>query len=69
MGIWDKDKRTFTNPNNLHNEEAMEGMFEGTWIMALYLYQVPQYALKNKMGNFDEADLQKSYSREQGKDY
>ena len=23
MGTWDKDKRTFTNPNELHNEEAM----------------------------------------------
>ena len=21
MGIWDKEKRTFTNPNELHNEE------------------------------------------------
>ena len=27
MDIWDKDKHTFTNPNELHNEEAMEGMF------------------------------------------
>ena len=24
MGIWDKKKRTLTNPNELHNEEAME---------------------------------------------
>ena len=51
MGIWDKEKRTFTNPNELHNEEAMEVMFEGTGIAALYLYQYPQAALKNKTGN------------------
>ena len=51
MGIWDKEKRTFTNPNELHNEEAMEVMFEGTGIAALYLDQDPQAALKNKTGN------------------
>ena len=27
MGIWDKEKHTFTDPNELHNEEAMEGVF------------------------------------------
>ena len=59
MGIWDKYKRTFIDPNELHNEEAMEVMFEDTGITALYLDQYPQAALKNKMGNFDEADLQK----------
>ena len=32
------------------------------------LDQYPQAALKNKMGNFDKADLQKDYSWEQGKD-
>ena len=30
MGIWDKDKRILANSNELHNELAMEGMFEGT---------------------------------------
>ena len=67
MGIWDKEKRTSTNPNEIHNEEAMEGMFEGTGLTALYLYQDPQAALKNKMGNLDEEDLQKAYARAQGK--
>ena len=38
MGIWDKDKCTFTNPNKLHNKEVMEGMFEGTSLTALDLY-------------------------------
>ena len=45
MGIWDKYKRTFTKPNELHNEEAMESMFEGTGITALYLDQDTQAAL------------------------
>ena len=27
MGIWERDKRTFTNPNEQHNEKAMEVMF------------------------------------------
>ena len=62
MGIWDKDKRTFTNPNDLHNEGVMEGMFNGTGLNSLYIYQDPQAALKNKIGNFDEADLQKAYA-------
>ena len=30
MDIWYKNKRTVTNPNDLHNEEAMEGMFKVT---------------------------------------
>ena len=32
MGTWDKDKRTFTKPNELHNEEAMEVMLEDAFI-------------------------------------
>ena len=42
-------------------------MFEGTGITVLYLYQDPQYALKDKMGKVDEADLQKAYAQAQGK--
>ena len=57
MGIWGKEKCTFTNPNELDNEEAMEGIFKGTGITQLYLDQDPQAALKNRMGNFDGADL------------
>ena len=68
MGIWDKYKRTFIDPNELHNEEAMEGMFEDTGITALYLDQDPQDALKNKMGNFDEEDIQKVYAWAQDHD-
>ena len=68
MVIWDKDKCTFTDSNYLHNEIAMEGMFEGTVLTALYIDQDPQAVLKNKMGNFDEAYLQKYYARAQGKD-
>ena len=60
MGIWDKEKHTFASPNKLHNEEATEGMFEDSGFMALYLDQDPQAALKKKMVNFDEADLQKA---------
>ena len=60
MVIWDKDKRNFTYPSELHNEEVMEGMFEGTGLMEIYLYQDPQAVLKNKMGNFDEVDLPKN---------
>ena len=47
----------------------MEGMFEGTGLTSLYLYQEPQAVLKNKMGNFDEADLHKAYAQDKGKDY
>ena len=46
----------------------MEGIFEFTGIMVLDLYQYAQALLKKKMKTFDEADLQKSYAREQGKD-
>ena len=67
MGIWDKEKRTFTNPNGLHNEEDMEGIFKGTGLTGLYLDQDPKAALKNKMGNFYEADLQKASAWSQGK--
>ena len=67
MGIWDKDKSTFTDQNELNNQEAMEIMLQVTCIMALDLYQDPQAALKNKMRNFYQADLQKSYAQAQEK--
>ena len=67
MGIWDKYKCTITEPNELHNEKAMEGIYEGTGLTALDLYQDPQSALKNKMGNFDEADIQKGCAWQQVK--
>ena len=44
-------------------------MFKVTGLTALYLYQDPQAVLKDKMGNFDESDLQKYYAPAQGKDY
>ena len=68
MGIWDKENCTFTDPNELNNEESMEGTFEGTGLTELYLDQDPQAELKKK-GNSDEADLQKAYARAQGKYY
>ena len=68
MGIWYKEKRTFTDPNYQHNEEATEGMFEGTGLTAFDLDQNPKSEQKKKMGNFDEEDLQKYYARAQGKD-
>ena len=43
-------------------------MFDGTDLTVLYLDQYPHNVLKNKIGNFDEADLQKAYARAQGKD-
>ena len=46
----------------------MEGMFEGTELMELDIYQEPHNALNNKIVNFDEADIQKSYNQEQRKD-
>ena len=46
----------------------MEGMFEGTGIKALYLYQDLQIALKKRMVNFDVSDLHKYYAQAQGKD-
>ena len=57
MGIWDKEKGTFTKPYELYNKEATEGMFGGTGLMALELYQEPQDAPKKKIDNFDKADL------------
>ena len=36
MGNWDKEKSTFTKPNEIHNKEEMKGMFEGTGLMELY---------------------------------
>ena len=62
MIIQDKDKRAFSDQNVLHNEEAMEGMLEDTDLIALELDQGPQCFLKNKNGNFDEADIQKTYA-------
>ena len=46
MGIWDKENHTFTDLNEIHNEEAMEGIFGGSSITALDLYQEPQATLK-----------------------
>ena len=68
MGIWNIKKLTFTNPNELHNKEAMKGMFDGTGLTVLYIDQDPQAALKNKMGKFDDAYIKKSYTQAQGKD-
>ena len=48
VGLWYKDKCTFTDPNELHNEESMESIFEGTGITALDLDKDSQFALKNK---------------------
>ena len=67
MSIWDEDKRTFTKPNQLHNEEAMESMFEGTSLTELDLYQGPQATMKNKMGNFGQVDFQRALARAQVK--
>ena len=69
MGIWNKENSTFAYPNELHNEEAMEGMFESTGLAVLDLYQDPQAWLKNKISNFDEADLHQYYAQAQSKDY
>ena len=43
-------------------------MFEGTGPKSLGIYQDPQATLKNQMGPFDEADIQKYYARVQVKD-
>ena len=64
-----KEKRTFVDPNQLHNEEVMKSMFEGTGIVELDLYQYPQAALNNQMITFDEADIQNVCADAQGKDY
>ena len=48
MGIWDNNKRTFTKLNELHNEEATEGMFECTGLTELNIYWYPQSLLKKK---------------------
>ena len=58
MGIWDKDKITFINPNKLHNEEAMEDMFKGTGITTLDLENLRW----RRMVNFDKANLRKYYA-------
>ena len=43
----------------------MEGMFKDTGLVGLDLYHDPHAALNKKMGNFDEADLQKCCARAQ----
>ena len=43
-------------------------MFEDTGLTGLDLDQDPQYALKNQIWNFDEADIQKACACAQGKD-
>ena len=68
MGIWDKETFPFANPNELHTEEAMEGILEVNGFTALYLDQETQASLKKTMGNFDDADLQKAYAHAKGKD-
>ena len=57
MDKWEKDKRTSAKPNELHNEEAMGSILEGTCLMELDLDQDPQADLKNKMRIFDEANI------------
>ena len=72
MTSWAETSHTQTHthidPNDLHNEEEVEGMLEGTGLIGLDLDQDPQDAFKNKMGNFEEAYLQKSYARAQVND-
>ena len=46
----------------------MKGMFDGTSFTVLDIYQYPQAMLKNKMGKFNEEDIQKSDAWAQGKD-
>ena len=53
MGVWDKDKPTSTDPDELYNEEVMEGIFEGTGLTELDLDQDPKAGLRNIKGNFD----------------
>ena len=60
MGLWYKYKRTFTEPKGLHNEEAMDSMFQGTCITVLDLYKNPQDNLDNTMRTFDESDIHKN---------
>ena len=38
-GVWDKDKCTFADQNELHNEEGMKSMFEDIGIPELDLDQ------------------------------
>ena len=46
----------------------MEVIFKCTGLKTLCIDQDPQAALKYKMVNFDEADLQRYYAQAQGKD-
>ena len=46
----------------------MEGMFVGSGPTKLTLDKAPHSTLKDKIGNFDEVDLQKAYAWEHGKD-
>ena len=48
MGTWDIEKRTFAASNELHNEEAMKVMFEGTGLTDLDLAQDLQAVMKKK---------------------
>ena len=57
MGILNKDKHTFTDPNDINNKKVMGDMFEGTVITELDLDQYPRATLKNKMDAFDDSDL------------
>ena len=68
MGIWDEYKRNFTEPNELHNEESTESMFEGTGLEDLYLDQDSQAVLKKNMRNFYEAYIHKPFSRSKFKE-
>ena len=55
-------KRTLTDPNELNNEEAMESMFKVTGIIELDLDKYPQDTMNNKIGNFDEANINNAYA-------
>ena len=45
----------------------MKGVFEGTGFIAFDLDEDPQAALKEEMGDFDEADLHKVFAQSHGK--
>ena len=68
MVIWDKDKQIFADPNQFHNKDWKTYVW-GYKSRGTGKFQDYQADLKNQMGTFDAADIQKFYARAQGKDY
>ena len=63
FGTWYPVQRIFTDSNDLHNEETMKKISQGTVITYEDLENDPETIRTKKLSTFDDADLLNTYCR------